>query len=463
MNKSINQKLSYYYNVSYIYIKHDNIILTIIFLIKIEIIKLESVLFLPLKIDEIDENNFEITKLEKSNIYTEINIGKPNQKVKLYLSFNFYLTYIFSAQVKGAYNHLNSLTYKNISKAIYYFEDFDEGIISNETIFLDSNNSKLEIDNYSFDLITKIENNKEIDEEGYLGLKLFDNIYRGDALRSLILQLKKRHIIESYGWSIKFQNNEGLLSIGAYPHEYDTVNYDTRYFKITVSGWKPTGSVWQLEFDNIITGYGNYIEKIKKCELIIEAGLIFGTTEYFDIVKKEFFDEKVNQKECFMKESHNSSNINFKYFYCTNLETIKQFKGIHFKSNSLDKDFFFDYNDLFLQKNNKYYFLIVFRPSSITNWIIGFPLFKKYEFLFQPEQKLIGTYIDYPKRKNEDNSMNNSMVIMCLVVGVLAIIIFVLGFIIYKLLTKKLKKKRANELDDNFDYVTSNEDNKLIN
>ncbi len=59
--------------------------------------------------------------------------------------------------------------------------------------------------------------------------------------------------------------------------------------------------------------------------------------------------------------------------------------------------------------------------------------------------------------------MNNSMVIMCLVVGVLAIIIFVLGFIIYKLLTKKLKKKRANELDDNFDYATSNEDNKLIN
>ena len=164
-----------------------------------------------------------------------------------------------------------------------------------------------------------------------------------------------------------------------------------------------------------------------------------------------------------MEESINSSNINFKYFYCTNFETIKQFKGIHFKSNSLDKDFFLDYNDLFLQKNNKYYFLIVFRPSTITNWIIGFPYFKKYEFVFQPEQKLIGTYIDYPKKKNDDNSMNNSMVIMCLVVGVLAIIIFVLGFIIYKLLTKKLKKKRANELDDNFDYAASNEDNKLIN
>ena len=295
-------------------------------------------------------------------------------------------------------------------------------------------------------------------------MKLFDHTYRGDPTRNIIVQLKKRHIIESYGWNIKFKNNgEGFLNIGAYPHEYDKKNYATEYFKNILSGWRSTGFYWEIEFTNIITGYGNYIEKTKKCEMQIEKGFIFATDEYFDLVKKEFFDEKIEKKECFLDTSISSKYLNFKYFYCLNYDTIKQFKGIHFKHNTLDKDFFFDYNDLFLQKNNKYYFLIVFRPSSITNWIIGFPLFKKYEFVFQPEQKLIGTYIDYPKRKNEDNSMNNSMVIMCLVVGVLAIIIFVLGFIIYKLLTKKLKKKRANELDDNFDYATSNEDNKLIN
>ena len=279
----------------------------------------------------------------------------------------------------------------------------------------------------------------------------------------MIVQLKKKHIIESYGWSIKLKNNEGILAIGAYPHEFDIDNYDTKYFKQTVSGWKATGIYWLLEFNNIITGYGNYVEKIKKCEMQIETGLIFGTDEYFDIVKKEFFDEKINQKQCFMDTSTKSINIDFKYFYCTNIETVKQFKGIHFKSNVLEKDFYFDYNDLFLKINNKYYFLIAFRPSTVTNWIIGYPFFKKYEFVFQPDQKLIGTYINYPKKKNDENNTNISMIILGCVVGLLAIIIFILGFILYKLLKKKLKKKRANELDDNFDYGTPPEDNKLIN
>ena len=195
----------------------------------------------------------------------------------------------------------------------------------------------------------------------------------------------------------------------------------------------------------------------------IETGLIFGTDEYLDLVKKEFFDEKIEKKRCFMETSEKAILMNFKYFYCTNFETVKEFKGIHFKNNNLEKDFFFDYNDLFIKKNNKYYFLIAFRPSSVTNWIIGYPFFKKFEFVFQPEQKLIGTYIDYPKNKNDGNNINTSMIVLCCVVGLLAIIIFVLGFILYKLLTKKLKKKRANELDDNFDYDTPAEDNKLIN
>ena len=179
-------------------------------------------------------------------------------------------------------------------------------------------------------------------------MKLFDNTYRGDPARNIIVQLKKRHIIESYGWNIKFKNNgEGFLNIGAYPHEYDKKNYATEYFKNILSGWRSTGVYWEIEFTNIITGYGNYIEKTKKCEMQIEKGFIFATDE----------------------TSISSKYLNFKYFYCLNYDTIKQFKGIHFKHNTLDKDFFFDYNDLFTKKNEKYYFLIVFRPSTNVNWI----------------------------------------------------------------------------------------------
>ena len=429
--------------------------------------KSESVITLPLKIDSIeDEKNFDITQLETSKIYTEISVGNPNQKIKLYLSFSFYLTFIFTEQANGAYNPINSNTYRNISKAFYYSSPFEKGFKSNESLFFTTyNNSNLEVENYSFDLITEINKNSYL-KGGIIGLKLFDNKYRGDPLYNIIVQLKKRHIIESYGWSIKFdKNGNGVLSIGAYPHEYDHQNYSTEYFKQILSGWRATGVYWEIEFSNIITGFGNYIESTTKCEMQIETGLIFGTDEYYKIVKKEFFEEKMNKSECYEETSTSSVSMNFKYFYCTNYESIKEFKGIHFKNNDLDKDFFFDYNDLFIKKNNKYYFLIAFRPSTNVNWIIGYPFFKKYEFVFQPDKKIIGTYIAYPKVSTNDNGnkTNTSVILLICLVCVLFVVISVLSIFLFKLLKKKLKKKRANELDDNFDYSPPVEDNKIIN
>ena len=429
--------------------------------------KSESVITLPLKIDSIeDEKNFDITQLETSKIYTEISVGNPNQKIKLYLSFSFYLTFIFTEQANGAYNPINSNTYRNISKAFYYSSPFEKGFKSNESLFFNTyNNSNLEVEDYSFDLITEINKNSYL-KGGIIGLKLFDNKYRGDPLYNIIVQLKKRHIIESYGWSIKFdKNGNGVLSIGAYPHEYDHQNYSTEYFKQILSGWRATGVYWEIEFSNIITGYGNYIESTTKCEMQIETGLIFGTDEYYKIVKKEFFEEKMNKSECYEETSTSSVNMNFKYFYCTKYESIKEFKGIHFKNNDLDKDFFFDYNDLFIKKNNKYYFLIAFRPSTNVNWIIGYPFFKKYEFVFQPDKKIIGTYIAYPKVSTNDNGnkTNTSVILLICLVCVLFVVISVLSIFLFKLLKKKLKKKRANELDDNFDYSPPVEDNKIIN
>ena len=429
--------------------------------------KSESVITLPLKIDSIeDEKNFDITQLETSKIYTEISVGNPNQKIKLYLSFSFYLTFIFTEQANGAYNPINSNTYRNISKAFYYSSPFEKGFKSNESLFFTTyNNSNLEVEDYSFDLITEINKNSYL-KGGIIGLKLFDNKYRGDPLYNIIVQLKKRHIIESYGWSIKFdKNGNGVLSIGAYPHEYDHQNYSTEYFKQILSGWRATGVYWEIEFSNIITGYGNYIESTTKCEMQIETGLIFGTDEYYKIVKKEFFEEKMNKSECYEETSSSSVSMNFKYFYCTKYESIKEFKGIHFKNNDLDKDFFFDYNDLFIKKNNKYYFLIAFRPSTNVNWIIGYPFFKKYEFVFQPDKKIIGTYISYPKGSMNDNGnkTNTSVILLICLVCVLFVVISVLSIFLFKLLKKKLKKKRANELDDNFDYSPPVEDNKIIN
>ena len=55
------------------------------------------------------------------------------------------------------------------------------------------------------------------------------------------------------------------------------------------------------------------------------------------------------------------------------------------------------------------------------------------------------------------------MILLICFVGILLVIIFILVYFLYKLITKKFKKKRANELDDNFDYSPPTDDNKILN
>jgi hypothetical protein len=437
--------------------------------------KIKCVIVFPLKISEIQSSNFDFSNLEYSNVYTEVKVGKPNQIIKLYLSQSYDQSYIFHKDIKGAYNPKDSQTYKNISNINYYFGPFDRGIEANETMtFQNINNTNLEVNDFTFDLVTEIKDSIKI-KEGIMGFKLFDNIYRGDSLKNIIVQLKKRHLIETYGWSMKFgKNGEGWLHIGGYPHEYNNKDYKAEYFKHVYSEKRTTGINWEIKFSDIITGEGNYLDKVRNGMMEIETGLIFGSDEYYEIVQKEFFNEKISKKQCFNATSTKTDKLSFKYYYCTDYEAIKSFKGIHFKINDLNKDFFFDYNDLFLKKDNKYYFLIAFRPSTNVYWILGYPFFKKYEFVFEPDKKLIGTYFDYPKDSQsiqDDNEEKDytAVIILIVVVVVLLIIITLLIFFIYKLILKK-KKARANELDDNFEYKEKqenqdkeNNDDKLIN
>ena len=76
-------------------------------------------------------------------------------------------------------------------------------------------------------------------------------------------------------------------------------------------------------------------------------------------------------------------------------------------------------------------------------------------------------YIKVKENENEDNESDNgssmSIYIVILIVFIILIIIIVAGLIIGKILFQKInKKKRANELDDTYEYI-SEEKNEGIN
>jgi hypothetical protein len=107
--------------------------------------------------------------------------------------------------------------------------------------------------------------------------------------------------------------------------------------------------------------------------------------------------------------------------------------------------FEFNYNDLFDEYHNKFYFLVGF--TRATHWKIGKQFFKKYTVVFNQDKRTIGFY------KNSKNNVNFSLkLILLIILGI--IIIFLLINLKYKKSLNLFKSKRikANELEDDISY-----------
>ena len=124
--------------------------------------------------------------------------------------------------------------------------------------------------------------------------------------------------------------------------------------------------------------------------------------------------------------------------------------------------FEFDYKDLFKKIGNEYFFMIVFEKYNSMIWRLGNPFFFKYTFVYNGDAKTIGFY----QKKNEikiKEKNNNNLKIELNILKIILIIILFLIFISFVIiiayyLGKKynlIRKKHANELDDDYDYFNS--------
>ena len=134
-----------------------------------------------------------------------------------------------------------------------------------------------------------------------------------------------------------------------------------------------------------------------------------------------------------------NNNIKFDYFICDINEKIDDFPIKNFNHKELNYSFEFNYQDLFLKVNNKFYFLIIFKDIKDKYWKIGKPFFKKYQLIFESDRKLIGFYTG--KIKSKINF--NWFIVFILFIILIILIIFMI--IRYKNLPKKIRAKELNE------------------
>ena len=415
-------------------------------------------IFILLQISKIITNNYfsfpfytnitnqNITKeniidiLSDNKIYIELSIGTPIQKIPVYLKLTQFVTFISSnlcnnSIIKFNQNKTTSINYLSDLKN-HSFIHCKEGYLISETINL----NKKTIDNFKIILATKISSNDG--HSGELGLSLGFSNFNIFVNATFIQQLKQKNMIDNYSFNLKYKNEkEGEFIIGKYPHEYNK-NYDEIFFKTEKigAGESLNPYYWEITFDKINSG-NNDVSYQKICNLYYEFGFITGTETYYKSILKEFFQNLIENKICYGREYKQ-----YNTFVCNKDFNAKDFPELTFYSKQLNYNFTFNSKDLFFEFEKEFYFQIIFSKNLNVRWGLGKPFFKKYQIIFDRDRKIYGIYTNVKKGFEFNISI---LIIIILFIGLMIALLFI------KKLIKGKRKIRANELEDNYEYMPS--------
>ena len=214
-----------------------------------------------------------------------------------------------------------------------------------------------------------------------------------------------------------------------------------------------------------------------------EFGFISGSINFFKKLNNsgKWYEYFSSNKKChsfkFSLDDFESDLIQkFTYdytaYYCDKDVDVSDIinENITFKSAKIESEFILDIKELWLERNEFKYFLILKCWDYSTNyWVLGKPFFKKYHMVFNIDDKTLGFYKNVNFNYKDDNLNNyngkkdNSILYISIISG-LVVISGVLASFLIKLIKYLPRKKKANELlDDNFEYKEGeNQDNLIV-
>ena len=408
----------------------------------------------PIEKESTNLTLFEFIKNRVNNIYkTEILIGEPSQKITGFLnsdSHGFFLSTencpersFFEMEKSETFNIIKNNSKITFSDTLSFnsYSRSNDIIIHNYTLYIDKHiNEPL-----CFHIGTQLQRLGEI---------------------NLLTELHNHKYISTYYYYYKISSGDDIyLFFNVSMKENKDMNY-----KII----KPLSSydyktyqmlqTWGMEFENVFLNNETlyYSRERSVVQFDINLNCIIGTF-YF----KESFNKFLRENKIYVKPL-NYKNEYYVYFFEKNMEGIDKIKNINIKFYHEETNYYFtfDYKDLFLEKSNGYYFLIVFEFDNKYKWKFGIPFFKKYKFIFNLDSKLMAFF----ENTNINNNVNNNVkdqkikenknvtlkVILIIILGFIFIVILVL--IIGILIGKKffgIRKTKVNELLELYDYTSN--------
>ena len=291
---------------------------------------------------------------------------------------------------------------------------------------------------------------------GVLGNARFSDDYYDIKIKdvNLIDQLVKKKVINNPVSTFKFTNGDnGEFIIGAYPHEFGENGFDkNNLMKLKLSNKFPDS--WVIPVDDIKFGDQSFEAEHKKFATFnFEVAYIGGTTGFHKIVYEKFFEKAINDGLC-----HQVSNHHNIYYYCVNDKSklnLSNMPSINFYIKQADFTFTLTPDDLFVPYKDKLIYQVVFDENFLKVWNFGLPFFKKYQVTLDRKANVIGIYKNPVKQAMTGKSFSDFISKNIFVIFLASI--FAFAFIMsvkngLKCKNEKRRKKRRNELEDDFIY-----------
>ena len=455
--------------------------------------------------DKRDSSNYNIiNELYNSYLTTIIKIGSNSYPLKTFITSKkqyFYIStmcYIDKTlypdyKTNFNYNRLNSFSFTNTTPFDLTFSESDKACIANEDFELFLTNKK-ETKKEKINFILVKDTNEDIPNCLYLGLLENKNKESYFHEYNLITQLKQKSFIKENCWSIIFNkpnnydndnqlvnsnellNLKGDLYIGDYPHNFDSSNFNESQLIRTYTTFENNIMKWELKFNKIF-----YKHNSKEIKILTDNAITLDPSSFLTVVSKDYIDSI--DANFFQKYSDICHYVEideeYSSIYCDKSEKfsineIKTFPPLFFEHIDLEYTFELTFKDLFVEKDGKYWVLLLYDERfNPDQWVLGNIFLRKYQFVFNLESKEIKFYNPSLEKKlpGDESEKDTSKVILyvCLIVALCMILAGGGYFIKTRCFPSIKKKKRANELDDDFEYEshkneTNNnyEENKLF-
>ena len=445
-------------------------------------------------------NMSSIDDLANTNLYSKINIGDPSYEIKAFLSVQHSYFSITPNHITKNINEFSShydITKSNSFKDITnsnrrkLFDSKYDGVAKEKFKLNIFNYKKKEHYNISIDDMIIIYNedynhNKINSYYLNIGFQIVnEKKYKEREQYNFIYQLKKRNIIQKYDWCLFFEkgkNNNGIflynpdelinakgkLLIGDLPNNYNPNNFNENQLLTSYSKYENQIFKWNLEFSDIFynkTSNDTIKIYIRDVHLNINNYIVLCPMTYYYNIKRDYFDFYLSKKLC-----HVHQGSEYKTFYCEksenfNVENLKQFPILYMEHKEFQFTFEFTYEDLFIEKDNKYWFLVALSVynNDMEEWFMGIIFLRKYNLIFNQDTKTISYYnINLPISTSKNNFgkiLKFEKYINYFIIFIIILLVIIFGLYIIKKILKSKDKKRLNQEVD-FDYINQDNYNK---